>query len=87
MVRESLLVVPIIPIFMIDLDQKQPLKKIELIEKSAKKDRFTHWSMIDLLFTIDNEKRWISLWLIRYSQAKKEAEIKMSSFVSIIHYD
>ncbi len=42
----------VIPIFMIDLNWKSTIKKIELIEKSAKKDWFTHWSMIDLLFTV-----------------------------------
>ncbi len=42
-------VVPIIQIFMIDLNRKSTIKKIELIEKLAKKDQCTHWSMIDLL--------------------------------------
>ncbi len=55
--KESMghLVVPIIRIFMIDLNWKSTIKKIELIEKSAKKeDRCTHWSMIDLLFTLSS---------------------------------
>ncbi len=49
------LVISIIPIFMIDLNRKLTIKKIELIEKSEKKDRFTYWLMIDLLFTIDHQ--------------------------------
>ncbi len=39
------LVIPIIPIFMSDLNRKSTIKKkkIKLIETSAKKDWFTHW--------------------------------------------
>ncbi len=45
---------------MINLNRKSSIKKIEWIEKSSKKDRLIHRSLIDLLFTIDNEKRRIS---------------------------
>ncbi len=44
------LVVPIIRIFMIDLNQKSTIKKIKLVEKLAKKKRCTHLSM-NLLLT------------------------------------
>ncbi len=46
------LVIPIIPIFMIDLNWKSTNKKNQIDQKISKKDRFIHWSMIDHQFFI-----------------------------------
>ncbi len=48
------LVIRIVPIYMNNLNQKSTIKKNQIDLKIGKKDQFIHWSMIDILFTIDH---------------------------------
>ncbi len=77
------LVIPIIPIFMIDLIRKSTIKKTELIKKSAKKDRFTYWSMIDHQFFI----KLRSLLIVFFFIVKKNWKIDHRKMKRSIIYD